>query len=196
MIYVVSGYMRSGTSMMMQCLQAGGMDVVKSLGRDKVNDAHSDEHYRPNPYGLFEVAYREMEVPGWFKSHDGKAVKVVAPWASVLEVHDYRVVFMRRDLEEVRQSQIAAWGGEHVYGAWQFTANKIEAVVTGALANLKTRHDVRDVIELEYKKVVYDPLTELSVLASAGWPIDPLAAASIVDPAQYRFRLERLTAGL
>lgn len=48
MLWLVSGFMRSGTSMMMSCLEAGGMSVVKSEAREQFGQVHSDEHYKVN----------------------------------------------------------------------------------------------------------------------------------------------------
>jgi hypothetical protein len=185
LIYLVVGHMRSGTSMMMSCLEAGGLPVVRSESRDRLNAAHSDQHYRPNPTSLYEPDERAMRVPGWPRQHDGHALKVVAPLLGRLAAHEYRVVFMRRDSEEIRQSYEGAFGG-------RVTAQQIETVIAEALRTLNNRRDVHEIIELQYGDVIDDPVLSL---ASLGWPIDVQAAAAVVDPSLYRFRLNRLTVG-
>lgn len=189
MIYGVSGFMRSGTSMLCRALEAGGMTVVRSEARDEFGKIHSDAYYSPNAGGLYEASLQEMREIGWPRQYDGMVVKAVAPFIKFLAPHAYRVVFMRRDAEEIRQSYAAAFG-KH------FTTAQIEATVSESLSQLRNRRDVADIIEVEYASMVKNPLAEFTRLADNAWPFDPIAAAKIVDPAQYRFRLERLTAGL
>lgn len=185
MIYLVTGFMRSGTSMFMQALEAGGMTVVRSESRDRMNAAHSDELYRPNPESLYEPDVREMREPGWPRQHDGKALKVVAPFLPRLAVHGYRVVFMRRDPEEIRQSYEGAFGV-------RLRVERIEQTVFEGLRTLRNRRDVHDLVGLNFADVIDDPV---SAFASLNWPIDAQAAVSVVDPSLYRFRKELLTVG-
>ena len=96
MIYIVSGFFRSGTSMMMQALEAGGLPVYYSRARDEFNERNTDAAHRPNPVSLFEPSATDLDEPGFQRRHDGKAVKVLIGWP--LAIHDdYRVVVMRRD---------------------------------------------------------------------------------------------------
>ena len=65
MIYVVSGYPRSGTSMMMECLEAGGLEMVKSEKRDelilhlKKKEIATSVHYTPLPLQPLFKNHRE-----------------------------------------------------------------------------------------------------------------------------------------
>lgn len=186
MIYVVSGYMRSGTSMLMQCLEAGGMSVVASPQRDIVNRRHSDQHYRPNPRSLYEPTDSEIGKPGWPREHDGMAIKVLAPFVRHLAVHEYRAVFMLRDPEEIRQSYEAAFKG-------RVTCDQIAQCQQEAFGMLHNRRDVLSVSTMQYADVVADPLAALQEL---NWPVDAKKAASVVQPELYRFRRERLVEGL
>jgi hypothetical protein len=100
-IVVVSGLPRSGTSMAMKMLHAGGLEVIT----DGVREA--DES---NPKGYFELeAVKGLDKDGntaWLKDARGKAVKIISFLLTWLpEEHDYRVVFMQRDLDEVLASQ-------------------------------------------------------------------------------------------
>jgi hypothetical protein len=100
-ITVVSGLPRSGTSMMMQMLAAGGMPILT----DGVRAADED-----NPRGYFEfepVKNTKMD-PSWVPGAVGKAVKMVTVLLRDLPPgFEYRVILMRRDLDEVLQSQKA-----------------------------------------------------------------------------------------
>ena len=102
-ITVVSGLPRSGTSMMMKMLEAGGMPIVT----DGVRQA--DEQ---NPRGYFELeTVKELDKGGdtsWLRDARGKAVKVISFLLTWLpETYDYRVIFMERSIEEVVASQNA-----------------------------------------------------------------------------------------
>ena len=98
-IYVVSGLPRSGTSMAMALLQAGGMPIFS----DGIRQADLD-----NPNGYFEYAGvgSLRSDSSWVYESADKAVKVVSPLLRFLpsDLH-YRIVFMRRDVREVALSQ-------------------------------------------------------------------------------------------
>jgi tetratricopeptide (TPR) repeat protein len=97
--FLVSGLPRSGTSLMMQMLQRGGMP----LHIDQQRAADDD-----NPEGYFEWApIKNLPTqPQLIEQSLGKAVKVVSLLLSHLPAeHRYQVVFMRRPVEEVARSQ-------------------------------------------------------------------------------------------
>ena len=100
-IVIVSGLPRSGTSMAMKMLAAGGMPVLT----DGVRTA--DES---NPKGYYELeAVKELHKQGdlhWLVDARGKAIKVVSFLLTWLpETNDYKVIFMQRDLREVIASE-------------------------------------------------------------------------------------------
>jgi len=98
-ITIVSGLPRSGTSMMMKMLLAGGMEVLT----DNVRAADDD-----NPQGYFEfekVKKLERE-SAWLEDAGGKAVKVVSAFLKHLPPHyNYKIIFMHRKIDEVLASQ-------------------------------------------------------------------------------------------
>ena len=98
-VTVVSGLPRSGTSMMMQMLAAGGLPLLT----DETREADQS-----NPRGYFELE-KVKQLPTdntWLHTANGKAVKVVAPLVPFLPQEcSYRLVFMRRELDEVVSSQ-------------------------------------------------------------------------------------------
>lgn len=99
MITVVSGLPRSGTSMMMQMLQAGGVDVLT----DGTRAADPD-----NPRGYYELErIKHLKADSsWLAEAEGRAIKVVSALLYDLPSrHEYRIVFMERDLPEVLASQ-------------------------------------------------------------------------------------------
>ena len=100
-ITIVSGLPRSGTSLMMQMLQAGGMQLLTD-GRRAPDES--------NPRGYLEhegVKHGRKDL-SWLEQADGKAVKVIHLLLLQLPTdRNYRVVFMLRHLEEVIASQRA-----------------------------------------------------------------------------------------
>src|SRR5438046_6429896 len=100
-ITVVSGLPRSGTSLMMQMLRAGGMPVRT----DGFRKADEDN---PRGYLEYEPVKRTREDSSWVSDAVGKAVKVVYLLLRDLpDGFDYRVILMRRSLREVLASQSA-----------------------------------------------------------------------------------------
>jgi predicted AlkP superfamily phosphohydrolase/phosphomutase/tetratricopeptide (TPR) repeat protein len=98
-ITVVSGLPRSGTSLMMQLLQAGGMTLLTDSWRT------ADEN-NPKGYFEYEPVKRLHQDNSWLGEAKGKVLKVIAPMLpSLSPACYYRIVFMQRDLEEVLQSQ-------------------------------------------------------------------------------------------
>jgi hypothetical protein len=100
-IIVVSGLPRSGTSMMMKMLSAGGLE----LATDNIRTADED-----NPKGYFELErVKELDKGGdkcWLGEYRGKVVKIISFLLRELpnDFH-YKVIFMHRNFEEIIASQ-------------------------------------------------------------------------------------------
>src|SRR5713101_6438933 len=93
-IVIVSGVPRSGTSLMMQMLAAGGMPVLS----DGLRQADPD-----NPRGYYEWEKIKClpQEPALIGEAEGKAVKVISSLLFALPAgHDYRVISMLRPLHE------------------------------------------------------------------------------------------------
>lgn len=98
-IVVVSGLPRSGTSMMMQMLEAGGMDVMT----DHVRTADDN-----NPSGYYELegVKRLKEDASFLNNAYGKAIKIVSPILyDIPRDKRCKIIFMRRHLKEILVSQ-------------------------------------------------------------------------------------------
>jgi hypothetical protein len=99
MITIVSGLPRSGTSLMMQMLVAGGMTPLS----DGERTADADN---PRGYLEWERIKRLPNDPGCIAEAEGKVVKVISRLLLSLPAgHEYRVIFMQRLLPEVLASQ-------------------------------------------------------------------------------------------
>jgi len=99
-ITVVSGLPRSGTSLMMQLLSAGGLEAVTD------NLRKADDHNRHGYYEYEQVKSLHKDA-SWVKALIGKGpVKVVVPQLFYLPPgFNYKIIFMNRNLDEIVNSQ-------------------------------------------------------------------------------------------
>lgn len=98
-IVVVTGLPRSGTSLMMQVLDKGQLPILQ----DGVRESDIS-----NPAGYYELEAVKGIVNdnSFLDEAGGKAVKIVAPLPIYMKTNlSYRFIFMRRDIEEILQSQ-------------------------------------------------------------------------------------------
>jgi hypothetical protein len=99
MITIVSGLPRSGTSLMMQMLVAGGMTALSDGERQADND-------NPRGYLEWERIKTLPDDPACIAEAEGKVVKVISQLLLSLPAgHEYRIIFMQRPLPEVLASQ-------------------------------------------------------------------------------------------
>jgi hypothetical protein len=99
MITIVSGLPRSGTSLMMQMLAAGGLPVLSDGERAADTD-------NPRGYLEWERIKQLPKEPGLIAEAEGKVVKVISQLVLSLPAgHEYRVILMQRPLPEVLKSQ-------------------------------------------------------------------------------------------
>jgi hypothetical protein len=98
-IIIVSGLPRSGTSLMMQMLDQGGLPVVT----DNIRSADTD-----NPRGYYELEQvkKIKQDFSWLPATRGKVFKMISQLLYDLPPSErYRVVFMERDMDEMLRSQ-------------------------------------------------------------------------------------------
>lgn len=189
-VNIVSGLPRSGTSMMMQMLDAGGIEPLTDYIRKPDDD---------NPKGYYEFEkVKEIEKDtSWLDDAVGRVVKMV----SMLLLHlpsdyQYKIVFMRREMKEILASQ-----------------RKMEErsgveVKTGADANAEDRRmsdlfrkhlvkvhrflekaDNIDLLYVRYNDILAAPRPLIErVNHFFGGTLDVGAMAQVVDPSLYRQR--------
>jgi hypothetical protein len=99
MITIVSGLPRSGTSLMMQMLVAGGTSALSDGQRQPDSD-------NPRGYLEWERIKQLPNDPNCIAEAEGKVVKVISRLLLALPAgHEYRVIFMQREMSEVMASQ-------------------------------------------------------------------------------------------
>lgn len=187
-IIVVSGLPRSGTSLMMQMLNAGGVPIL------------SDDQRPPdesNPRGYYEFAPVKRMHTGerdWLGDAQGKAVKIVSALLTTLPTYyAYRIIFMQRPLDEVIRSQIAM---RERLGTASADVD-IEALTEDTSLHLQTieawlaAQSRLSVLWVGYGDVLADPRAEAQRVATfIGRPLNIEAMAAAVDPSLYRERGE------
>jgi hypothetical protein len=184
-ITIVSGLPRSGTSLMMQMLQAGGLPLLTD------NQRAADEH---NPRGYFEhegVKHGRNDL-SWLEPAGGKAVKVV----HLLLLHlpadrHYRVIFMVRNLEEVIASQ-----REMLKKQNRSAATLDDKTLAGIFEKQMTmvrlwlaEHPSFRVLYINHSDVIAQPLVAAEQInLFLGGSLLVSSMADVVNPALYRQR--------
>ncbi len=189
-INIVSGLPRSGTSMMMQMLEAGGLDVFT----DKIRQA--DES---NPRGYYEhEAVKNLKKKSDFlMDARDKTVKVIANLLPYLPSRfKYKIVYMKRDLSEIigSQQKMLVRDGKRV---------KEDVLPLGLLKSfeetlvqtknwMKNQKNI-EFIEIDYSELMENPFEKaLHLHQFFDGALNPVAMASIPDNALYRERKLKL----
>jgi hypothetical protein len=182
-VIIVSGLPRSGTSLMMQMLESGGVEVVT----DRIRTADPDN---PKGYYEFEQAKTIKRDASWLHAMRGKALKMVSQLLYDLPSSEtYRIVFMERDLDEILTSQEkmltrlgrAAAPREQMKRAYTLHLERLHAwlALQGNMA----------VLQVGYNDLVERPREQAErVAAFVGGGRDIGRMASAVDLSLYRNR--------
>ncbi|MFO0891169.1 MAG: sulfotransferase [Isosphaeraceae bacterium] len=187
-IIVVSGLPRSGTSLMMQMLASGGIEVLT----DNLRTADTDN---PRGYYEFERVKKLKEDSSWVPEARGKAVKLVSQLLFDLPKDErYRIIFMQRDLDEMIVSQekmLQRLGREAA------PREEIKKAFTNHLDKLHRWLDQQpnmSVLRLPYAEVLADPDAATRRICEflSGKP-DPAAMIKAIDPSLYRNRKDGST---
>ncbi len=185
MITVVSGLPRSGTSMMMRMLEAGGVPVLT----DEKREADED-----NLRGYYEDERVKQlrEDASWIKEAEGKSVKVISYLLRYLpDGHSYKVIFMERKIQEVLASQkkMMRRRGE--------TADEVpDEIMEGIfekhlveIGDWLSQQPNIEAIQVSYNMTLQDPETTAErVAAFLGGGLDTEKMTQVVDPRLYRQR--------
>jgi hypothetical protein len=182
-IVIVSGLPRSGTSLMMQMLDNGGVTVVT----DNIRTADTDN---PKGYYEFEKVKKIKEDVSWLPATRGKAFKMVSQLLYELPpTEKYRVIFMERDLDEMILSQEKMLAR---LGKPAAPAEAIKQHFTRHLEKLRAwlvEQNNFEVLYVRYKEVVEHPVEEAArISAFLAGKADAASMAGTVDPALYRNR--------
>lgn len=184
-VVIVSGLPRSGTSMMMSMLAAGGLEIIEDGRRTPDED---------NPRGYFEDERVKLLARGdaqWLQDCLGKAIKIVSPLLQYLPPGlPCRVVFMERSLVQVLASQrnmlANSSPGSETNDAR--LAEAFERHLRDVRNQLHTRENTK-VLPVNYTVTVEKPLkTAIRVNRFLGAGLAVRRMAEAVDPRLYRNR--------
>ncbi len=182
--YIVSGLERSGTSLIMQMLRAGGVPCAFDTASRPPDDN--------NPRGYFELEggkvisrLRDGVFP--LAEYGGQFIKITAYGMKFLPPGSYRVIYTERNIDEVldsmeKMAKVQDPDREGTKAAFV----KLNDMTKGRLA---ARADVR-LLLVNYNKIVSDPAVEIRRIAEfLGAPgIDEQALAAAVDEKLHRNR--------
>lgn len=185
-VVIVSGLPRSGTSMMMKMLEAGGQAILT----DNLREADAN-----NPKGYYEFERVKQMKDGdlaWLSDAVGKVVKIVTGLIMFLPSgYNYKIVFMRRDLNEILSSQkkmLGRLGKEDD----NIPDDKMAKVYEEHLKEVRgwlIRQPNIETLYVNYNSMVKDPTEALNKINDfLGGSMDVSVMAGVVDKELYRER--------
>lgn len=186
-IVVVSGLPRSGTSMMMQMLEKGGLDIFTDKER-------AADESNPKGYYEHEAVKGLAKNKSWLPQATGKTVKIIAHLLSHLPAHyRYKIIFMERDVIEVVRSQqeMLIRNGKavredtlplHLVNAYELTVARVKAWAA--------QHTNVSIHFVNYAAVVENPFLEaLRIHEFLGQPLEVEAMTKAVEGDLHRVRV-------
>ena len=186
-VVLVSGLPRSGTSMLMQMLEKGGMPIVT----DKIRQPDEDN---PKGYHEFERV-KELDKgtdKSWLKNYRGRVIKTISFLLQYLPVDlNYKVLFVRRDIEEVLHSQNKMLEHSGAGGALvpdEKMQHNYEWHLKKVCYRLSHTPNFQ-VLYLDYSAIIKDALAEakrINTFLGGGLKVE--AMASTVESGLYRSR--------
>lgn len=185
-IIVVSGLPRSGTSMMMQMLEAGGMPLVT----DHIRIPDEDN---PRGYYEFEKVKKIKEDDSWLENCHGKAFKMVSPLLYYLPLDKkYKVILMRRKMQEILASQkvmLQRLGRESSDVSDEEMAKKFEKHLRD-VEDWLARQNKIEVIYIDYNEVIQEPHENTRLVSRfLGGRLNADKMAEVAERSLYRKRI-------
>jgi hypothetical protein len=187
-ITVVSGLPRSGTSLMMQALAAGGLPPLT----DELRPADASN---PRGYLEYDPVKRLKTDRSWLAQARGRAIKVVHLLLPELARdeggNEFRVILMRRPMGEILASQRTML---HRQGrpAAQLSDEKLGELFNDQMERVErslAAHPAFRICTVHYPALVAHPETETARINEfLGGQLDAAAMARAVDLALYRER--------
>ncbi len=185
-IYVVSGLPRSGTSMMMKMLEAGGLSPLTDNERTADDD---------NPKGYYEFERVKKMQEGdveWIHNAPGKVIKVISYLLQHLPAeYEYKVIFMRRAMPEILASQkkMLINRGEPTDKVSDEELTILYEKHLEKTFAWMNDHKNFTCLQVDYNRLLQDPSSLLpQIQAFIGNRVNSEKMAEVVDPKLYRQR--------
>ena len=182
--YIVSGLERSGTSMLMQILVAGGVP------------ASFDTESRPpddnNPRGYYEleggkIINRLMEGSFSLRDYAGRFIKVTAYGLKFLPQGKYKIIYSQRNIEEILDSMEKM---AKVKDEKRDETREVFEKLNRMIIDVISRREDAEVLFVDYNEILTDPAAQVAkihaFLGSPDFDLDKMVA--MVDDTLYRKR--------
>ena len=183
-VTIVSGLPRSGTSMMMKMLDAGGLPPLI----DNIRVADEDN---PKGYYEFERVKQLQTDKAWLPDAYGKVVKIISMLLQHLpDNHSYKVIFMLRNIDEILASQrkMLARRGEQP----KIPDDKMAEMYKNHLEKLKKQLNDKnnfDVLYVKYNEILESPEEHcIQVNSFLGGILNQQKMLTVIDKNLYRQR--------
>lgn len=182
--YIASGIERSGTSLLMQILEAGGLPMAFDTASRPPDDN--------NPRGYFEleggkIISRLMNGTFPLADHRGRFIKITAFGLKYLPAGKYRIIYTERNIEEVldsmeKMAKLQDQNREETKDSFVKLNNMIKGLIT--------KRDDIEVLFVNYNQIVADPKDQIRKIAEflGHKDIDQAAMVAAVDAKLYRKR--------
>ena len=192
--------MRSGSSMMMRALIAGGMDAFYDPERDKKNNDDTEyqgRRYIVNPGGYYEMShefYNKNELAYLSQRARGKLIKFLIPGLLEISVPNdikLKILIMTRNPDEIAKSWEVAFQGKVLPESFGFDVERYDSMMDGTVKFLEAERNA-DVIPVSYHDVLKNPKKEFRLIRDDDWPIQPVQSAKVIDKSLHRIKREDL----
>lgn len=152
--YIVSGIERSGTSMLMQILHAGGVPIASDSSRPP------DPH---NPKGYYELEGGKVInklIDGTFQLEKfrGKFIKITTYGLKFLPLGRYKIIYSERNIEEVLDSMDKMTG---IKDENRYKTKKAFIKLNRIMKKTIIEREDIDVLFLNYNEILLDPKTHI-----------------------------------
>lgn len=182
--YIVSGLERSGTSMLMQILHAGGLPMAYDTSSRPPDD--------DNPKGYFEleggkIISRLMDQTFPLDEYKGKFIKITAYGLKFLPPGNYKIIYSQRNIEEILDSmEKMAKIKDDERDDTRTVFTKLNEMI---IRLIDEREDI-DVLHVNYNSIVTNPEENIKNIYDflASEDIDFEKMLSVVDEKLYRKR--------
>lgn len=184
-ITIVSGLPRSGTSMMMQVLEAGGIPILK-------DDIRVPDEDNPRGYYEFERVKKISDDKSWLEEAKGQAVKMVSALLPQLpDGYSYKLIFMHRRMEEILASQKIMLNRRN-QPPDKVSDGKMALFFANHLKQIEkwiSEHPNIEVVHVDYNEMMADPAKQVERINQLfGNKLNAERMMSVVDHKLYRER--------
>lgn len=184
-VTVISGLPRSGTSLVMQMLAAGGMPILTDGRREK-------DESNPRGYFEYEPVKNLRNDNKWLAVSQGQAVKIITQLLPYLALGlQYRIVYVERDLDEVLLSQRRMLERSGQVG-FKISDDQLRRTYAAQVSNIRRWLTLQANVKLQtisFRQILDDPSESAIAIAEfLGGTLNVDAMAATVDPSLYRSR--------